>query len=99
MCYAAGVTIVKDLALPAASALLTFSNAALIITNSSLRQISTDVDAVLGLYNSTVSLFNSSFTNDTAKTSGGLLAQQMVGVFITNCSFENSTGNTFCKMM
>lgn len=92
ICYAAGVAIAKDPALPAASALLTFSNVTLTIVNSSLQHIATDLDAVLGLYNSTVSFINSTFTNNTAKTSGGLLAQKMMGVSIANCVFENSTG-------
>lgn len=74
-CTGVNVTVLKDPARPAASALLNFKDADLIFLNSALRRVSTDLDAVFGLYNSTVLIGNSNFTENKAKTAGALMAQ------------------------
>ena len=96
--YATGVNVTEDPALPPSLALLTFRHVAVTFVNSTLQQVSTDLDAVFGLYNSSVSIVNSHFPYNTAKTSGAVIAQIMLGVSIDSCTFEDNKGDTCSQM-
>lgn len=73
-------------------ALLTFSNVSIVIQDSLLQQLSTDLDAVLAFHNSSVSLVRSSFINNIANVSSGIMAHNTSRLSMEDCHFINNTG-------
>lgn len=90
---AAGVRLEEeDPGSPGAFALLTFSNVSIIIQDSLLQQLSTPQDAVLAFHSSSVSLVRTSFVNNVANVSGGLMAHNTSHLSMEDCHFINNTG-------